>query len=47
MKNLIILGLLVFGVCFVNTVQAEDGEAEAPKKEKKDKKTSSVSLIEV
>lgn len=38
MKNLIILGLIVFGVCFVNTlnVYAEDGDG--PKKEKKAKK---------
>lgn len=38
MKNLIILGLFVFGICFVNNVYAEEGEEAAPKKEKKAKK---------
>lgn len=37
MKSLIILGLFVFGLCFINTVYA-GGEGDAPKKEKKERK---------
>jgi hypothetical protein len=40
MKSLIIVGLFLFGVCFMNSAYAEEGEAvpEAPKKAKKKSK---------